>query len=214
MEKIWAVIGDYYHPAEWIRQPLQRAIDAAGEIEVLECSEKELQHLLSQRPKAVILFKENRINPADSAINHWMDEDLQRTISNYVQSGGGWLAWHSGLASYPVEGMYVNMLKGYFQYHPDPHRLVHYQINPKPDLRMDSVSFDIVDEHYFVHCEETETNVFLRSRSADGDSVAGWYHQFGNGKVCCLTPAHRKEGLLHPQLIDVLGKCIQWVSSL
>ncbi|WP_241158355.1 ThuA domain-containing protein [Cohnella candidum] len=68
----------------------------------------------------------------------------------------------------------------------------------------------MLDEHYFVEYDSARTETFLRSESVDGSSVAGWRHTFGAGRVCCLTPAHRREGLLQPDFQRLLGEAVRW----
>lgn len=199
MKRICAVIGDYYHPEEWIREALESALKPGlddGRWKLSYASESELPAVLDQRPDLVVLFKEDRVDPEADASKTWMTDEIGRMIAGYVQSGGGWLAWHSGLASYPMDSPYVGMLRGAFEYHPAEHQVVRYE-GFEPADRGKPVSFEVMDEHYFVVCDEQNTNVFLRSASVDGRSIGGWRHEFGRGRVCCLTPAHRREGMLH-----------------
>lgn len=197
-------------------EALERALypyTSMGEMKLSECSPEQLKDELALNPDVVILFKEDRLNPNDEVIEQWMTDEIAVEISQYVENGGGWVAWHSGLASYPVESSYTNMLRGYFLHHPDQHQLVRYtNVNESPIIS-EPVAFEILDEHYFVHYDAENTNVFLRSESIDGQAVAGWSHDFGKGKVCCLTPAHNREGLLQPELLHILGNCVQWAAS-
>ncbi|MFC0211024.1 ThuA domain-containing protein [Paenibacillus chartarius] len=227
MKRIVAVVGDYYHDAALIKESLeaaQREQDVRWQVEY--ATVEQLTGKLSENPEAVLLFKEDRIQPQDAPDRLWMSADLAARIVSYVESGGGWLAWHSGLASYAVEGAYVQMLRGYFKYHPSEHQTVTYvggypgdtaaggaECRERAEDGNRRVQFAIVDEHYFVHCDTERTNVFLRSRSVDGESIAGWSHSFGKGRVCCLTPAHLRDGLLHPEQLGLLRQCISWLAG-
>jgi type 1 glutamine amidotransferase len=210
MKTILAVIGDYYHHKAHIQASLDTAIREIPAI-LVYVSESELIAMLEQKPDAVILFKEDRVNPNEEPCTVWMTDEVAERIVRYVENGGGWLAWHSGMASYPVESVYTKMLRGYFKYHPNEHQIVTYEGGyPGSTPDKEQVSFAILDEHYFVHCDTDETQVFLRSRSVDGESVAGWSHSFGLGRVCCLTPAHRREGLLHAEMVQMLRRSLEW----
>ncbi len=213
MKRIVAVLGDYYHPKEWINASLDHALGLLNENEKVECVEVQTSQLseeLAKKPDAVILFKENRVNPTDEKVDMWMNEEIGEAITEYVNQGGGWLGWHSGLASYEIDSSYTNLLKGHFEYHPVQHSQVKYTSVQENDV-FGPTSFDLLDEHYFVKVKEEETNVFLKSESEDGHSIAGWYHHFGKGKVCCLTPAHNKEGLLNEDFTQLLAKTLEWV---
>jgi hypothetical protein len=212
MVKLAAVLGDYYHSYEWAKQSLESALNFGNEdMQINYCSPEQLTEVLREQPDAVILFKENRINPIDKNIDTWMTEELSIEITSYVENGGSWLAWHSGLASYPIEDSYGKMLRGYFLHHPEKHQQVHYTASEGNAIVPSSTSFEIVDEHYFVHCDKENTNVFLFSESIDGKAEAGWSHHYGKGKVCCLTPAHNKDGLLNIDFLNVLRNCVNWL---
>ncbi|MFD2216824.1 ThuA domain-containing protein [Metabacillus endolithicus] len=215
MKRIVALLGDYYHPKEWSTAALNMALSLLNKEEKLECKiieTSQIQEELSKKPDAVILFKEDRLNPTDENVETWMTEDVAEAIAQYVNQGGGWLAWHSGLASYSIESSYTKMLKGHFEYHPVKHAQVKYTSLEGNDL-FGPVSFEILDEHYFVKVDEENTNVFLKSQSVDGNSIAGWSHHYGEGRVCCLTPAHNQEGLVHEEFIKILASTIEWVSG-
>ncbi|SLK35101.1 Trehalose utilisation [Mycobacteroides abscessus subsp. abscessus] len=212
---ILAIVGDYYHPREAALQSLEEALSpylSNGEIQLETCEHGELLEKLAEKPDVVILFSENRMNPTDDKVNTWMTEEIANAITQYVESGGGWLAWHSGLSSYGIDSKYTQMLKGYFEYHPDQHQLVRYTNTTDNDILSADVTLDLLDEHYFVHCDIENTTVFLQSYSIDGQSIAGWYHSYENGKVCCLTPTHNKEGLVDPAFKELLKKCVVWAS--
>jgi type 1 glutamine amidotransferase len=217
MKSIYAIVGDYYHAEDPIRQSLNLAVKPltdSGSYELEYISAEQLKDRLQSKPAAVILFKEDRVNPRDEIVQHWLTEDISAAIVRYVEEGGGFLNWHSGLASYPPDSAFVNMLRGYFDYHPAKNQMVSYQGTHPADSSDSSkkhTAFEILDEHYFVICDEANTSVFLRSESIDGSSIAGWYHAFGQGQVCCVTPAHNKEGLLHESMIELLRSSVQVV---
>lgn len=212
MKRIVALLGDYYHPKDWSKASLNKALTLLETIECKVIHTDEILEELSKKPDAVILFKEDRLNPTDENVETWMTEELAEAIVQYVNQGGGWLAWHSGLASYSIDSSYTKMLRGHFEYHPVEHAQVKYTSLEGKEL-FGSVTFEILDEHYFVKVDEEHTNVFLKSKSVDGHSIGGWSHDFGEGRVCCLTPAHNEEGLVHEDFIQVLANTIKWVSG-
>jgi type 1 glutamine amidotransferase len=206
MKTIYAIVGDHYHAEDHIRQSLSLALKPWAEAESVQLeyiTTEELAERLQRKPSALVLFKEDRVNPRDEQVVHWLTEEISAAMVRYVEEGGGLLVWHSGLASYPQESAFIQMLRGFFEYHPPKHQTVTYSGSLPADPSA-AVSFDILDEHYFVTCDEAHTNVFLKSKSVDGESIAGWTHQVGKGRVVCLTPAHNVEGLLHKDMLELL----------
>lgn len=211
MKKVVALVGDYYHKEELAREALLQAFgEKAAELELHFVKDpNSLMTAITAGPAAVILFAEDRTDPQGNPDATWMTTAISEQIVRYVEGGGGWLSWHSGLASYPADSSYVQMLRGYFLSHPEQHRTVRYS-----PIDEETAGFEFLDEHYFVHCDERRTEVFLRSYSVDGQSVAGWRHSFGSGRVCCLTPAHRPEGLLDAGFSRTLLREIMWTAGL
>jgi type 1 glutamine amidotransferase len=129
-----------------------------------------------------------------------MSPEIEATIVAYVEGGGRWLALHTGMAGYDKDGAYVKMLRGRFLHHPPMNDVTYIRASDGEEV------MTLFDEHYFVEVDEAGTDVFLRSRSADGVSPAGWEHAFGRGRVCCLTPAHAREALLDPKFQALLAE--------
>jgi type 1 glutamine amidotransferase len=54
--------------------------------------------------------------------------------------------------------------------------------------------FKIKDEQYFMEVDQEEVEVFLKAKSKEfGESTAGWFKDYKNGKVIVLTPGHSLE---------------------
>lgn len=214
MKKITVMLGDFYHEPEWSKQAAALALRRMGltqDDKVDYIAPNQLSAALKERPDLFILFKEDRLDPEGNPSATWMSAEDARQITAYVNEGGAWLAWHSGMAGYAKDSEYVDMLKGRFLHHP-AQNTVRYIPENQGDAGI-SEPFEFWDEHYFVECREQETEVFLRSESPDGRSIAGWRHAYGQGKVCCLTPAHRLEGLTDDAFQQVLRHSIRWCLS-
>jgi type 1 glutamine amidotransferase len=216
MKRIVAVLGDSYHLFEPIQISMEKAMQtnpAFDGVEVSYIDVNELVEELRSLPDAVVLYKEDRVHPQTPEEYHWMTEEISLAIAHYVNEGGGWLAWHSGLATYPIDGTYIGMLKGSFISHPEHHDFVRY-IPSGDRIHPADRGFEILDEHFFVHCDKENTEVFLVSESPVGKSIAGWRHPVGEGRVCCLTPAHQPEGLADDGFTVILAECLQWCGGI
>lgn len=196
MKKILALVGDYYHNHDNFLNTLESvAKEIFPDCTILDSNTETFEMFLQRIPDAIVIAKENRVNPQDEEVKYWMTEEIERKIKEYVENGGRLFVWHSGLASYPENGLFCSLVKGYFKFHPDKHKPVRYHSKGLSIFGGEEVDFIIVDEHYFVYCDEENTNIYLYSESEDGKSIAGWWHSFGKGKVITLTPAHREDGL-------------------
>jgi type 1 glutamine amidotransferase len=216
IKTITAIVGDYFHEEGMIRDSFEAALQKShlqGEIQIQYAAYDQILDRLREKPDAIVFYKEDRLNPRDPEVVRWMTPEIAKEIVSYVEQGGAWLGWHAGLASYEKVDEYVSLLRGHFTYHPKEHSEVTYT-GVENGLGIPvAMEFTLLDEHYFVECDEANTNVFLRSSSRDGDSIAGWYHDYGKGKVCCFTPAHTKDALLDDHLLHIMGTLIKWTVS-
>ncbi|MEH7273265.1 ThuA domain-containing protein [Neobacillus vireti] len=208
MAKIIALVGDYWHDGEAAKAALEAAIKRLpnkDEFELQYVTYEEVVEALETKPDLFINAKMNKLNPKDEHIINWLTEEADEKIETYVKNGGSILAWHAGMAGYPRHTHYTQLLRGSFDYHPPGLQEVIYKGK--------DATFTIADELYFVHCDEANTEVYLRSTGVDGDTIAGWKHPYGKGKVCCLTPAHTKEGMLNENISRLLAEKIMWLVS-
>ncbi len=210
--RIIAVLGDYYHEEAPLREALSQVMNKLQGVELIYSIRKDLKTHLKTNPELVILGSENRIDPTVEEPNEWMRDLDEISIIEYVENGGSWLAWHSGLASYENNASYTDMIGGYFKRHPEKHVTVRYQYRENHDLGKGEDGFSITDEHYFIEQSEG-VSVFLESISEHGESVAGWSKRYGKGKVCAFIPAHNREGLLDASVQDGLRNVIEWLSD-
>lgn len=218
MKKILTILGDFYHSHDLAYTAIEKAVadlqqSVGTAIEVIDSSVENLGEILKQKYDLIVLYKENRINPADEAVYNWMTPELEQQITRYIKDGSSLLAWHSGLASYEGNELFTEMLRGYFEYHPSERQVKYTGVSNNTGIAPKE-TFEVLDEHYIVKAGPVENSVFLTSESTEGKVEAGWAHEYGSGRVCCLTPAHRAEGMTNEVMLDLLGQCVTWCLKL
>jgi len=218
-KRVCAFVGDFYHKYEIAIPAVEKAIELLGNAVVLEdCKAENIPQILSTNPDAIIMVREDRLNPEDAVVNHWLTPEMDEKITDYVKNGGNFIAMHTAIASYPENSKYVDMLKGYFISHPPEHYKVRYTSNEKLPFgdktgHTKPYDFEVMDEHYVTFVDEANTNVFMSHASAYGKHAAGWCHAYGKGKVMVLVPTHNKEGFEHPETIRLIHEAIVWALS-
>ena len=218
MKKILTILGDFYHSHDLAYTAIEKAVadlqqSVGTAIEVIDSSVENLGEILKQKYDLIVLYKENRINPADEAVYNWMTPELEQQITRYIKDGSSLLAWHSGLASYEGNELFTEMLRGYFEYHPSERQVKYTGVSNNTGIAPKE-TFEVLDEHYIVKAGPVENSVFFTSESTEGKVEAGWAHEYGSGRVCCLTPAHRAEGMTNEVMLDLLGQCVTWCLKL
>lgn len=214
MIKAAALLGDYWHSKEDAKAGLETALSRLSESEEVDLTyitHEEVLETLEQKPDIFINAKMDPLNPKDEEVVTWLTPEIETKLIEYVQNGGGLFVWHAGMAGYDAESRYIEMLRGAFDYHPPGLQQVTYM--PAEGAVDHAATFTIEDEQYFVHCEESATTVDLWSTGVDGDSLAGWKHTYGSGKVCCFTPAHTREGMQNEHVSRLLAEKIAWTCA-
>ncbi|GFH42066.1 hypothetical protein Hs30E_06170 [Lactococcus hodotermopsidis] len=206
-KKVIGVVGDYYHQGSATEQYIKKTLEQLDEEVMYQTvSLENLPAELAKNPDLVIFSTENQQTPTEANLSEWLTPELEQLIVDYVHNrGGSWIALHSGMSNYPTDSDYVQMLKGYFISHPEQ-----LAVTYKLDLGDDSSEFTILDEHYQVGMVDENTHIFMRSFSDYGESVAGWRHFYGIGKVTGYVPAHNAEQMLDEVNLAIFKKVIAW----
>ena len=214
--KIFAFLGDFYHQLSTMEQAIETAVSRFTDVN-LKCqlpTAENVSQALEQNPEIIIIGAENRINPEDEVVQYWLTDEIDDKLEAYVASGGSLIVLHSGLASYPTDSKYRRMIKGEFLSHPSEHCKVRYlnQDNSLPEnLGKDGYDFEVIDEFYIVDVDVEETNLFLFSECEEhGEQIASWFHDYGDGKVSCVVPAHNAEAFEHLEMQRLYRDEILW----
>jgi type 1 glutamine amidotransferase len=209
-KRIAALIGDFYHKAELMRDALSSAAKGR-EIDAFTNPADFPWDALGGYG-CVVVSKEGRINPQESTAV-WFSDAHHEALARFVSSGGGLVVLHSGLASYGMEGRYGAVVRGAFQFHPQEHPLFRVRSTGVRHPVMEGFQeMELQDEMYFVRIDSARTTRLLETYSPDyGSSTAAWAHQEGEGRVFCFTPGHTAEVLADPGWQGFVGKGIRWV---
>lgn len=211
VKRVYSFLGDFYHSHDVVYQVLNTACEQLG-VELIDTGINDIGTALEAAPDAIVMYLENRVNPESESGFNWLTDELDSKITGYVKDGGSFFAIHAGLSSYPPESGYIKMLGGHFVSHPKDNCRVKFTSEQNlPIEDMQGFDFEVVcDEHYFVKVDEARTTVFLRSSSEHGESVGGWYHSYGKGRVICITPTHTVEGFEHPEVLRLFQSSLEW----
>jgi type 1 glutamine amidotransferase len=214
-QRIAALVGDFYHAAEAMRDTLARAAGEAGvELQTFtDPASLPWESLGTYR--ALVVAKENRIAPTESNAV-WATGKHESAIADFAAAGGAVIGLHNGLASFDVQGAYFQTVRGGFQYHPKEHP--RFQVRALPvdhPVLAGFTMFELTDEMYFVRVDATRTTRLLEVAHPDyGTSCAAWAHEVGKGRVFCFTPGHRTEVLTDAGYRSLLGRGLRWALRL
>ncbi|MFW6022165.1 MAG: ThuA domain-containing protein [Halanaerobiaceae bacterium] len=210
MKKVLALVGDYYHPADYLTEGLNSILSANYSIHV----EKDYQDIpwdiINEYDLFILAASGNLMSDPKESNDMWMEDYHESQIHNFVIQGGGLLVLHSGLAGYSIDSPFRELVKGHFIQHPPNHLEIVIKPVEEHEVNNDIEDFVIKDEQYFVEVD-VDTIVFLKGMSKIfGPSTAGWAHNYEEGRVCCLTPGHTLEVLTNEMMTTLIKNAVNW----
>lgn len=192
MKKVLALVGDYYHPSDYLKQALKMIIKKNYHLDIYS-RHQEIDWDGLMEYDVLILATWGKINdPEDEA--YWFDEFYEHKIDQFLAEGGKLFLVHSGTASYPKDGLFRKITGGHFIEHPEDHPEMTMKVVADNPLTKGIEDFIIKDEQYFMDVDQYEVEIFLKAKSDQfGESTAGWSKKYKQGKVIVLTPGHSLE---------------------
>jgi hypothetical protein len=151
----------------------------------------------------VKFFRDRDTNPGSAGDQRplWITPRQELKFEEYVSAGGKLFLYHDGFGFYPKGGGVSRVAKSFFIRHPAS---VNIEVSPTgkmPELTRGVTPFNVVDEEYEVEMDESQTSVFMESRSPEhGRRAQGWAHSYGQGKVVVFIPGHSAPVSSHPMV--------------
>jgi hypothetical protein len=204
--KVLVFCDDLYHPAVTVRAGLA-PLSASFTFDWVEnAAGWDARQLAGY--DVVLLAKSNVCSAQDKT--PWLAGPTEDVLGQFVRTGGGLVAVHSGTASYKDRPAVRVVLGGVFDRHPPPCPVM---VEPRAGHPLTAgvpAAFTVHDEHYQMIMDDPATDVFLHTRSEHGVQPAGWTRREGAGRVAVLTPGHFPEVWLHEGMQQLLTNALQW----
>ncbi len=220
-----ALIGDRYHSPVYIRDNLVPAF-ALENIPVTFIENDQALTEEALRGFELLVFLRDGMNwpngydqPAmenkKGGFVRWMTEEQQKTIWDFVQRGGGFLALHNSHGIYPAGGLYYKLFGGDYGGHPPPATFTVRIEDKDHPITKGVEDFEVFDEQHMSKYYLGQEHLLLRSMSRGNDMApAGWWRKLGRGRFVYLAPGHTPSALGHPMMQRLIKNSIRWLLRL
>jgi type 1 glutamine amidotransferase len=158
------ICDDHWHPASLVREGLAGINDGEFVFDWVEDAADWSPERMTACP-LVILARSNRSAAEETG---WMTDGVQAAFADYVRSGNGLLAIHSGTADYENALVLRSILGGVFSHHPEQCPVT-VEPHPGHPLAAGSHPFTVQDEHYFMEMDDQSVDLFVTTRSEHGE---------------------------------------------
>jgi len=118
---------------------------------------------------------------------------------------------HNAHTMYPQGGLYYKLFGGDFGGHPLPYRFTIRIENKNHPITAGVEDYDVFDEQHMSKYNLDQEHLLLRSVAPDNkQAAAGWWNEFGKGRMCYLSPGHTVEAINHPMTQLLLRNAMKW----
>jgi hypothetical protein len=217
-KRVLAILGDAYHCVAPLDSALVTRLRKAGwEATVVidynvpfDDFPKYDLIIQSREGREYVKFLRDRdANPPNKGEARWITPAQEQKYEDYVNGGGRIFYYHDGF-SYPKGNGISRVARSYFVRHPAIVNINVTATGKMPELTEGITPFTVADEEYEVEMDESQTSVFLESRSPEhGRAPQGWAHAYGKGKVAVLIPGHSVATINHP----MVQRCVQNITD-
>ncbi|MEK7406448.1 MAG: ThuA domain-containing protein [Acidobacteriota bacterium] len=223
-KRVLAILGDAYHAVAPLDAALVARLRKAGweAVTIMDYAvpwedfgQFDLIILSREGREYVRFYRERDTNPAANRRDvSWLTPAQELKFEDYVNAGGRLFLYHDGFGNYPKGGGVSRVARAWFIRHP---AIVNIQVTPTgkmPELTDGVTPFTVADEEYQVEMDESQTSVFMESRSPEhGRAAQGWAHSYGKGKVAVFIPGHSPATITHPMVQRCVQNIIGWLTK-
>jgi len=224
-KRVLAILGDAYHCVAPLDATLVAPLRSKGwEATVImdyavpfdDFRSYDLIIMSREGHEYVKFYRDRDTNPEAARNNRplWITPAQEQKFEDYVNAGGRLFLYHDGFGFYPKGNGVSRVARSFFIRHPAS---VNIEVSPTdkmPELTRGVTPFNVVDEEYEVEMDESQTSVFLESRSPEhGRKAQGWAHNYGKGKVVVFIPGHSAPVSSHPMVRLAVGNILQYLTA-
>ena len=182
------------------------------------CSKSDRRNLFWDK-----LYMENP--EADTVMLMQRAADLEKSLLDYVEDGGGLLVLHGGITMHNNSRAFSRLVGASFDYHPVQQLIEVKLADPSHPLvqAFPKTGFRHVDEPYF-YKNAYETLDFTpllyfengkiteqKTPNTEGITYVSWIRPQGKGKVMYCSPSHNAQSFENPDLLRFLLNGMQYV---
>ena len=220
-KRVLAILGDAYHAVAPLDAALVARLRKTGYEAVTimdyavpwdDFGKYDLIILSREGREYPTFYRERDGNPPNRGEARWLTPAQEQKFEDYANAGGRLFLYHDGFGAYPKGNGVSRVAKAYFIRHP---AIVSINVSPTgkmPELTQGITPFTVADEEYQVEMDESQTSVFMESRSPEhGRAAQGWAHAYGKGKVAVLIPGHSPATISHPMIQRCIQNIIDWL---
>lgn len=238
--RVLALIGDRYHNSDYIRVSLDQLFNKLGLPVDYTTNYDHLSRGSLKDYQLFVCFRDGMIWPGgylgpDSypyeqdlenrgdfpkeTPKNWITEEQGEAVKDFVAAGNGFYSLHNNSHVSLSSKNYREVMGGAYIGHPPQRpfkvRIVHQDHPITQGIR----DFMVNDEQHYVTYDKDPKNIILRAENIDGltyenlgtESISGWAHEYGKGRVVFTAVGHNIHAMWQPEYFKIQKNAVRWL---
>lgn len=239
--RVLALIGDRYHNSDYIRVSLDKLFKELDLPVDYTTNYDHLSHSLLQNYQLFVCLRdgmiwpdgylgpdaysgyeqylENRSNFAKEIPKTWITEEQGEAVKDFVASGSGFYSLHNSSHVSLSSKNYREVMGGAYIGHPPLRPFKVKVVRKDHPITQGMQDFMVNDEQHFVVYDKGPENIILRAENIDGlafedhgmESISGWAHEYGKGRVVFTAVGHNIHAMWQPEYFKLQKNAVRWL---
>lgn len=239
--RVFALIGDRYHNSDYIRVSLDKlfaelSLQVDYSTNYDRWSGSILQHyqlFVCLRdgmiwpggylgPDAYSGYERDLENSTDfppETPKSWITPEQSDAVKAFVASGNGFYALHNSSHISLSSPAYREVMGGAYIGHPPLRPFKVRVVGKDHPVTRGVQDFMVNDEQHFVAYDKDPANILLRAENIDGltyenqgaQSISGWAHEYGKGRVVFTAVGHNIHAMWQPEYFKLQKNAVRWL---
>ena len=168
------------------------------------------------RPK---LVSDPPVLPSSPKPQNWIKPEQGKAVRRFVENGGAALFLHNTTHVGLGDPDFRHVLGAAYTGHP-PIRTFKVRVkNSDHPIAKGVRDFVVTDEQHYMDYDKDPKHIFLETVNEEGltygkygaTAPGGWSYDYGQGRVCYLSPGHLLTVLWNPEYIKLQQNAVRWL---
>ena len=239
--RVFALIGDRYHNSDYIRVSLDKLFAEFDLPVDYSTNYDHLSGNVLRNYQLFVCFRDGMIWPGGylgpdsyTAYAHdlenrsdfpketpktWITDEQGKAVKDFVASGKGFYSFHNNSHVSLSSKSYREVMGGAYVGHPPQRPFKVKVVNRDHPITQGVQDFMVNDEQHFVVYDKNPQNIILRAENIDGltyadhgaQSISGWAHEYGKGRVVFTAVGHNIHAMWQPEYFKLQKNVVRWL---
>lgn len=150
---------------------------------------------------------------------NWITEEQGEAVKDFVAAGNGFYSLHNNSHVSLSSKSYREVMGGAYIGHPALRPFKVRVVNRDHPITKGVQDFMVNDEQHYVIYDKDPKNILLRAENIDGltfaehgtESISGWAHEYGQGRVVFTAVGHNIHAMWQPEYLKLQKNAVRWL---